>query len=383
MKDDKSDAPKQVVESGAPRLERDEDLTSIASNQKTARAARKSGIFRLFGLVLLFLLVFGLGVAAFYRQLHMYKNELGLLREELSAIARVQASVSVGIEGAVSDAAAIARSAASGVNDLRGQIESHAVKQSDLVTAISALYEKDYRISIDWVLADVEYLVLAAVQRLALERDVGSAIAALRAADQRLRSAKHPALFPIRENIISDLTALESIKVPDIEGLAIYLGETIDRIDSLPVKPIAEEVAIPPTSRSGGKDTGGWRDLGFAIWSDLVDLVEVKDAELPDSVLFDPESHYFLRQNLKLELASARLAILRRDSINLKFSISMIRSSLYTYYDLEHDAVVNIIKRLDAAHDLNLVPALPNITDSLDAIREYRAAQVSTKASVP
>jgi uroporphyrin-3 C-methyltransferase len=257
------------------------------------------------------------------------------------------------------------------------------VKQSDLVKALSALYEKDSQISVDWVLAEVEYLVLAAIQRLALERDVDSAIAALRAADQRLRSAEHPALIPIREKIIADLTELESIKVVDIEGLAIYFGEAIDRVDSLPIKPIAEEVAIPSTDRSGGNDTGGWRDLGFAIWADLVDLVEVKDAELPDGILFDPELRYFLRQNLKIELASAKLAVLRRDSINLNFSIIVIKRTLETYYDLEHDAVKNVIKRLDAAQNLKLKPALPKITASLDVIREYRAARVPNKVSAP
>jgi len=385
MKGDESDASDQVAQTVTPRLERDEDLSSIGSNAdpKTVLTPKKSRFFKFFGWVLLLVLLLGLGAAAFYRQLHIYKNELGSLREELSAIARAQSSVSVGIENTVSDAAAIARSAAVGVAALRGQIESHAVKQSDLVKALSALYEKDSQISVDWVLAEVEYLVLAAIQRLALERDVDSAIAALRAADQRLRSAEHPALIPIREKIIADLTELESIKVVDIEGLAIYFGEAIDRIDSLPIKPIAEEVAIPSTDRSVGNDTGGWRDLGFAIWEDLVDLVEVKDAELPDGILFDPESRYFLRQNLKIELASAKLAVLRRDSINLNFSIIVIKRTLETYYDLEHDAVKNVIKRLDAAQNLKLKPALPKITASLDVIREYRAARVPNKVSAP
>ena len=256
---------------------------------------RKRSLLGLIGWVILFGLILGLGIAAYYWQQNVYNNDLASLREQLAAISGAQSNVSGQIEIAVADVASTAQSAATGVDALRVKLESQVAKQGDLARSVSALYEKETQTSVDWVLAEAEYLILAATQRLALERDVDTAVAALRAADQRLRSAEHPDLIPIRDKIIADVTALEAVHLPDVEGLAIYIGKTIDQVDSLPTKPIAEELTPFATVRSGEYAAEDWRKLGYAIWSDLVELVEVKDAELPDGVLFDPELRYFLR----------------------------------------------------------------------------------------
>jgi len=155
------------------------------------------------------------------------------------------------------------------------------------------------------------------------------------------------------------------------------MGKTIDQVDALPTKPIAEEVTAFATVREGEYEAEDWRRLVYAVWSDLVDLVEVKDADLPDSVLFDPELRYFLQQNLKLELAAARLAVLRRDRANLEVSVGMIKRLLDAYYDVNDTGVANIIKRLDDAESLELTPTLPNITGSLDAIRKRRESRTA------
>ena len=86
---------------------------------------------------------------------------------------------------------------------------------------MASLYEKEDHSALEWVLAEAEYLVLAANQRLALEGDINTAIAALKAAAQRLRSENHPDLIPVRDRLIEDATALEAVILPDTEGLAI------------------------------------------------------------------------------------------------------------------------------------------------------------------
>jgi uroporphyrin-3 C-methyltransferase len=255
--------------------------------------------------------------------------------------------------------------------------------QFDLQRSVSALYEKETQTSVDWVLAEAEYLVLAATQRLALERDVDTALAALQAADQRLRSADHPGLIPIRDQLIQDIIALESVNLPDVEGFALYLAKTIAQVDELPSKPVAEEIAPFVTVREGEFEAKDWRRLGYAMWSDLVDLVEVKDAEMSDTVLFDPELRYFLQQNLKLELASARLAVLRRDRANLEASVGLINRLLEAYYDTTQASVASIAKRLNAAATLDLAPRLPSITGSLEVIRRHRRTRSASIRPTP
>jgi len=337
--------------------------------------AKSRGIRGVLGWAVLLVLILLVGAGGYYWQQNVYQGDLATLREQLAALDGGQSGLAAGNDSTAAEVAAVAAA----LEGLGVKVASATAAQGDLQRSVSALYEKESLTSIDWVLAEAEYLALAATQRLALERDVETAIAALRAADQRLRSAEHPDLIPIRDQLIEDITALEAVNLPDVEGLAIYMAKTIDQVDALPTKPIAEEVTPFATVREGEYKAEDWRRLAYAIWSDLVDLVEVKDADLPDSVLFDPELRYFLRQNLKLELASARLAVLRRDQENLEASVEMVKRLLEAYYDVNDTGVANIIRRLDDAGALELAPALPNITGSLDAIRKRRESRSAGK----
>jgi len=267
--------------------------------------------------------------------------------------------------------------------------------QEQLHDAVSGLYAKQTQTSLDWVLAEVEYLIFAASQRLVLERDVATAAAALRSADQRLSAAQHPDVFDLREQLGRDIAALEAVKQPDAEGLAIYLANAVGMVDGLPTRAIADlDMSFSQTSTESvsaenwqGVARALWTDLrslveikdgeledsvARALWTDLRSLVEIKDGELEDSVLFDPELRYFLRQNLRLELASARLAILRRDSANFQAAISLAINLLNTYYDTEDGAVSSLISRLDGQLGLQLAPPIPSVSGSLDAVRAKR-----------
>jgi uroporphyrin-3 C-methyltransferase len=370
-----------------PRPESDPAADEIDAPEQTnndeADLAPRRRACVLVGWVILLVLVLLLGGGAYYWQQNVYQTDLRMMGEQLVAATGAQARATRQLENTIAELRITSESAAKAVNALGPQIDSTVSAQSDLQRSVSALYEKETQTSVDWVLAEAEYLVLAATQRLALERDVDTALAALQAADQRLRSADHPGLIPIRDQLIQDIIALESVNLPDVEGFALYLAKTIAQVDELPSKPVAEEIAPFVTVREGEFEAKDWRRLGYAMWSDLVDLVEVKDAEMSDTVLFDPELRYFLQQNLKLELASARLAVLRRDRANLEASVGLINRLLEAYYDTAQASVASISKRLNEAAALDLAPRLPSITGSLEVIRQHRQARSASIGSTP
>ena len=257
------------------------------------------------------------------------------------------------------------------IDEVAAAANKTADAQQQLQQSVASLYEKEDHSALEWVLAEAEYLVLAANQRLALEGDINTAIAALKAADQRLSSENHPDLIPVRDRIIEDATALEAVKLPDTEGLAIYLAKVIEQVKELPTKAVADSVEPFSSTKNLSDEAKNWRNVANAMWTDLVELVEVKDAALPDSVAFDPELRYFLQQNLRLELASARLSVLRRDGRNFRASVSLIKEMLNDFYETSDTSVSSIIERLSEAEALEFEPALPKITASLDVIRAY------------
>ena len=71
----------------------------------------------------------------------------------------------------------------------------------------------------DWLIADAEYLLSVANQRLQLVGDVKTTRLALEAADQRLRESGDPGVFKVREAIAQELSVLQEVKPPDVVGI--------------------------------------------------------------------------------------------------------------------------------------------------------------------
>jgi uroporphyrin-3 C-methyltransferase len=84
-----------------------------------------------------------------------------------------------------------------------------------------------------------------------------------------------------------------------------------------------------------------------------------------------PDEKYFLYQNLRLQLETARLAVLRRDSGNLNQSLDIIDSWLNQYFDTGDNRVRTILQWIERTRNIELEPELPDITTSLRAIRVY------------
>lgn len=358
---------------------------SIDDNQEGSENANSGGGKG--GIILLLLGLAGIAFGGYYWHQNYYLADRQALLDQVANVSEKQQSVQTALSAAGSDDGleetleALKASQQKVESGLKSRLESVAAEakkvaetQAKLQRSVSSLYEKEDESSLDWVLAEAEYLVLAATQRLALEGDINTAIKALKAADDRLQSADHPDLIPIRDQIIEDAAALEAVKLPDIEGLAIYLAKAISQVKELPTKKIAENVEPFSGTKGLADDAKQWRNVASAVWTDLVELVEVKDAALPDSVLFDPEMKYFLEQNLRLELASARLSVLRRDGDNFRASVGLVKDMLNEFYETSATSVQSIITRLDEAEAYEFEPELPKISGSLNVIRAHLKA---------
>lgn len=339
---------------------------AVAPPPVTMAAARRSWLSLIVTVLLL-----ALGGAQYYWLTRVHAPQMNQLKARMLAAGASRAEITRGLEQRGADIEAMYTEQ----DTLRQQVGRALKAQTVLEDSAKALYAKESEASLDWVLAEAEYLILAATQRIVLERDLRTAIAALQAADARLASARHPDLIPIREQLAKDIAALEGVNLPDVEGIAIYLAETIERVGDLPTKPIAELDTSFSSLRAEPTTAENWRGLAQALWSDLVSLIEIKDGDLPDGVLFDPELSYFLQQNLRLELASARLAALRRDNDNFRAASRLIVDFLRTYYNTGEAAVNSILARLEDAADIDFDPAVPDIAGSLDEVRAQRLGQ--------
>lgn len=342
------------------------EVTKEAANGAPTKPSRPS---RAPWFILLLLLVLAVG-AGYYWVSVVYHAEQMALEAKFAAQTTVLDDLGRRFDESAEELAAVG----AGHDALETRLGDIVRSQAGLTDSVKALYAKDAQESLDWILAETEYLIFAAIQRLALEHDSSGALAALRAADARIESARHPNLLGLRERLTQDIAALEAVEQPEVEGLALYLAEAATRVDALPTRPIEALDTSFSKLRDEGAAPGGWASTARALWGDLVSLVEVKDAQLGDDVLFDPKLRYLLGQNLRLELASARLAVLRRDDENFRAAVQLIDDLLRQYYDSTDGGVRALTARLAQTAGMVLDPPLPDLAPSLDAVRELRAA---------
>lgn len=263
----------------------------------------------------------------------------------------------------------------------QASIDSLHKDNARLAEALKELTAQRGDRSLDWVLAECEYLVRVAGQRLALARDLTTARAALTAADERLHDADHPSLAPLREQLARDLQALAAVAAPDVEGLSLKFAAQIRKVDQLRTKAIADLDTSFKNSREQRVTPDNWRGVLEAMWDDLMSLVEIKDDKLPDDVLFDARQRGLVEQNLKLELSSARLAILQRDTTNLRVAVEIVQDTVTRYYDADDAAVKALMTMLSEVRNVELAPPLPDLNATLDAVRAARQTLAAPSAS--
>ena len=260
--------------------------------------------------------------------------------------------------------------------DLSSAIEEQkaalARQSGNLEEAIGALRAQIGRDQSGWVMAETEYLMLVANHRLQLERDVVTAVAALRIADERLREIGDPALIEVREMLAAEITALNTIARPDLTGLALRLMGLSGQVERLSLKGTYQ----PAQATRGGDaapaaEAPAWRRLIQGIWSDLKGLVTVRRTEEVVRPMLAPEQQYFLRQNLRLQLEAARLALLRTDTEQLRMALKTAQEWIGLYFDERSDVARGMQEEIGAIAGVEIRPALPDISGSLNALRTH------------
>jgi uncharacterized protein HemX len=246
-----------------------------------------------------------------------------------------------------------------------------AARTDALAAVVTRLDEHAQSAAREATLAEVEELVVNAAERLRLGAEVSGAIAAVEAADRRIGELGEPALLPLREHLRHDLASLRAVPVPDVAAIALEFAEYAGRVDDLPLKVVdfsPEQPAEPQQPLAGG-----WRGLGARVWRDLADLVDVRRIPTPDLVLTDPQMRRLLVENVRMELATARYATLRRDGANMRASAGLARKLIGQYFDRDAASVGAALDGLARVQQVDLAPQLPTLDAAVGAIRAMRA----------
>lgn len=341
-------------------------------------AARRSAMWLV---VVLLIALAALGIAGW--QAYSNRQDIDGLRQELAKrLADVDAQSKAGRL-----AGDQLREATREASVKIGVLESKLAESQSQQIALEALYQDLSRNRDEWAFAEIEQTLLVASQQLQLAGNVRAALIALQAADTRLQHMNRPQLLTLRKAISEDLARLKAAPFVDTAGLSVRIDTVIGAVDKLPLAAETRapgNVASPPAAAA--KDTSAavqndsaWSRFAREMWADLRQMVRVQRIENADVPLLAPTQAFFLRENLKLRLLTARMALLTRDQATFRGDLKAAQEWLNRYFDTRDKAVTVAGASLAGLQKSDVSIELPDLSASLDALRAVLPAAARTK----
>lgn len=255
-----------------------------------------------------------------------------------------------------------------------GLLEGRLAESQSQQLALEALYQELTRNRDEATLEEVEQLLLIANQQLQLAGNVKAALIAMQEADSRLQRIDRPQLTPLRKILSKDMDLLKAAPYVDAVGISVRIDNLAAAIDKLP---LAMELRpdVSPSRHEAPAGESAWLKFVRETWEDMKQLIRIQIMDKPDVALLSPSQAYFLRENLKLRLLSARHALLARDGPSFKADLDASMDWISRYYDNKSEPAINMLAALRELRDSNVGIELPRISASLDAVRNYRLAR--------
>jgi uroporphyrin-3 C-methyltransferase len=210
-----------------------------------------------------------------------------------------------------------------------------------------------------WARAEALYLLDLAERQLYLDRDVGTAIAAMEAADARLASFNDPAMGEVRHLLAQDLAALRAVPLPNLADVLSRIKALEDAVPTLPVLGV-------PVTRGPGADkqpepTGAFRRAMHRIGEALRGLVTLKRVDPSTTRLVTQEEQSLRRQHLELLLFAARVAAMQPDGAAYLQSLQAASDWLTQFFDTSAPQVAAAQAGIAALRSVNVEPARPKV----------------------
>ena len=241
---------------------------------------------------------------------------------------------------------------------------AQAQERMDRIEELAAAHRNE------WILAEAGYLYGVARYRTHFHSDVDGALQALREADALLEELGG-ATVDQRQAVAEAINALLDVRQPDRAGMAADISALIQAVGEWPLQEFDRQVepAEIPRDRDAQLDTlDGWREAGERAWSQFRDtigsLVVVRRDDAPPRLMAPEESHY-LRENARLQLLTARIALLEGEVSVFRDSLAEVDAWLELHFDGDDDGVRDARDTIASLRDKEIRAEMPDLDDIL------------------
>jgi uroporphyrin-3 C-methyltransferase len=319
---------------------------------------------------------------------YQYWHSMQSQQQDSSTIDNLKQEVSKAVASVstqLTDTKSVVSSQVASVNQNLTLLQSQSSKeqkgieelQTRLTQSIQQVTAKQSNSRKDWLLAEVEYLLRLANQRILMENTSSGALSLLKSADKILKETDDVSIYAVRKTLASDIAALESVPTYDLEGSYLKLAALSEQINNLRLVPLTDKNKLPSLIEEISPEVMSetWSSGLKESWAKAVDKVEklvvIQHRDEPIEPLLSPEQNYYLQQNLHLMLEQAQLALLQKNQIAFDRSLIKAEEWTGTYFEEKDATTQALIRGIAELKDLKISPEMPNISGSLNALKTY------------
>ncbi|MCO5399783.1 fused uroporphyrinogen-III synthase HemD/membrane protein HemX [Ralstonia soli] len=281
-----------------------------------------------------------------------------------------------------------------------GALDARTTETRDRQAALEQANQDLLRNRDDWQRAEIQRSLEVTAEQLQLTGNVAGALATLQAVDARLATLDKPQFNAVRRAVSRDMAKLKAMPSFDLAGAALRLDDAINAVDTLPLissaQPLDAEVAAQmphaaakstksakahaaaasepaaSTSTNAGWSAGvraWWGRLWGDVRGELGQIVQVRRVDQTEALLLSSDQAWFLRENLKLRLMNARLALLSRNDAVFRADLGRADALLARYFDTQSSRVTTVQNQLAQVRTTAGTLQVPTLADSLAAVR--------------
>lgn len=325
-------------------------------------------------------------------QWYSSQNQMTSLREEVARRLQTADINNSEIKG-------IAKNVQESSRDMQAKVSVLEAKQTEAQgqqVALEQLYQDLSKSRDEWALAEIEQVLATASQQLQLAGNVQGALIALQNSDARLAKAEKTQFIAVRRAIAKDIEMLKALPQLDLTGLVLRLDSVIAQVDNIPLwadekppvvsTPPKAPLRVLPRAAKAKNDKvedntestltaqlqDRWQSFSSELWSELKQLIRVRNVESPDALLLNPSQAYFAKENLKLRLLNARLALLSRNEGAFRSDMISAQDLISKYFDMRSKQAQTAQALLKQIQSNNLSIEMPALTESLNSVRNFK-----------
>ena len=223
----------------------------------------------------------------------------------------------------------------------------------------------------DWLFSEADFLLNNALRKLVLDNDVDTAVSLLKLADETLAKVNNSQSAAIRSAINQDLKQLLSVTGVDQNAVMQKLSQLANTVDELPVLDV--NFGDDQNATKLSDSLSDWAENAEkSATSFLNHFIRISPKHGADrKELLAPNQDIYLRENIRLRLQLAIMAVPRQQNELYKQSLEAVASWIRSYFDTNAEVTQSFLKSVDELSEVSIYVDVPSQLQSLSMLDKY------------